>query len=172
MVSVASLDFRFGLLRAISGDVVLYDVTVRRPDIRQLLVDRGALVYRNLPNKIDMQFDFSSGASEVDDRLAPLNISGKGRYVGNALQLDCRIESPLKLHGPGRPYHLDIRARAGATRSTASGGLVGPLALRDFNLAFGLSGPNLALLYPFIGVVTPDTPPYHLQRRLSGKGAT
>jgi len=196
MASVDSLDFRFDLLRAISGDVVLYDVSARQPDvllekdsrgrgnwsfpagdaewpsIRQLLVDRGSLVYRNLPNKTDMRFDFSSGTSGADDRLAPLNISGKGRYVGNALQLEGRIASPLKLQEPGKPYHIDIKARAGATRATASGGLVGPLALRDFNLALGLSGPNLALLYPLIGVATPDTPPYRLQGRLSRKGAT
>ncbi len=196
MASMESLDFRFDLLRAISGDLVLYDVSVRRPDvllekdsrgrgnwsfpagdaewpdIRQLLVDSGSLVYRNLPSKTDMQFVFSSGASAAGDRLAPLNISGKGRYVGNALQVDGRIESPLKLNEPGKPYHVDIKARAGATRATASGGLVGPLALRDFNLAFGLSGPNLALLYPLIGVATPDTPPYQLLGRLSRKGAT
>ena len=196
MASVDSLDLRFDLLRAISGDVVLYDVTVAQPDvllekdvkgrgnwtfpsgdaewpsIQQLLVDHGTLVYRNLPNKTDMQFEVSSGKPGAGDRLAPLNLSGKGRYAGNALQLDGRVESPLTLQEPGKPYRIDIKARAGATHATASGGLVGPLALRDFNLAFGLSGPNLALLYPLIGVATPDTPPYQLKGRLSRKGRT
>ena len=35
--------------------------------------------------------------------------------------------------------------------------------MQDFDLHFSLSGPNLALLHPLTGVVTPDTPPYSQQ---------
>lgn len=195
MATVDSLDFRFDLMKSFAGDVVLSDVLVGKPDvilekdakgrgnwtfpsgdaewptIQQLSVDAGRLVYRNLPNKTDMQIDFASGAA-AGSRLAPLIIQGKGRYAGNPLQLDGRVESPLELQDSAKPYEIDLKARAGATRATASGGLVGPLALRDFNLDFGLSGPNLALLYPLIGVATPDTPPYQLKGRLSRKGRT
>jgi uncharacterized protein involved in outer membrane biogenesis len=195
MATVDSLDFRFDLAKSFVGDVVLSDVLVGKPDIllekdakgrgnwtfpsgdaewptiQQLSVDAGRLVYRNLPNKTDMQIDFASGDA-AGSRLAPLIIQGKGRYAGNPLQLDGRVESPLELKDAAKPYQIDLKARAGATRATASGGLVGPLALRDFNLDFGLSGPNLALLYPLIGVATPDTPPYQLKGRLSRKGRT
>lgn len=195
MATVDSLEFRFDLFKLFAGDVVLSDVRVGNPDVllekdakgrgnwtfpsgdaewptvRQLTVDAGKLSYRNLPNKTDMQFDIASGDA-AGSRLAPINIEGKGRYAGNQLQLEGRVESPLNLQDPGKPYRIDLKARAGATRATASGGLVGPLALRDFNLEFGLSGPNLALLYPLIGVATPDTPPYRLTGRLSRKGRT
>ncbi len=195
MATVDSLDFRFDLRKFLAGDVVLSDVLVGKPDIilekdakgrgnwtfpsgdaewptiQQLSVDAGRLVYRNLPNKTDMQIDFASGDA-AGSRLAPLIIQGKGRYAGNPLQLDGRVESPLELQDAAKPYQIDLKARAGATQATASGGLVGPLALRDFNLDFGLTGPNLALLYPLIGVATPDTPPYRLKGRLSRKGRT
>lgn len=195
MAIVESLDFRFDLAKAFVGDVVLSQVRIGKPNlllekdatgrgnwnfpsgdaewptIQQLSVDSGRLVYRNLANRTDMQFTVVSGDA-AGSRLAPLNIRGTGLYAGNELQLDGRVESPLKLQDPGKPYHIDLKARAGATHATASGGLVGPLALRDFNLGFGLSGPNLALLYPLIGVATPDTPPYRLKGRLSRKGRT
>lgn len=195
MATVDSLDFRFDLVKLFAGDVVLSEVRIGKPSVllekdakgrgnwtfpsgdaewptvRQLTVDAGKLVYRNLPHKTDMQFDIASG-NPVGSRLAPLNIRGKGRYADNKLELEGRVESPLKLQDPGKPYYIDLKARAGATQATASGGLVGPLAIRDFNLEFGLSGPNLALLYPLIGVATPDTPPYRLKGRLSRKGRT
>ena len=195
MATVDSLDFRFDLGKILAGEVVLSDVRIGKPNVvlekdakgrgnwtfprgdaewptvRQLTVDAGKLVYRNLPNKTDMQFDIASGHA-AGSRLAPLNIEGKGRYAGNKLELEGRVESPLKLQDPGKPYYIDLKARAGATQATASGGLVGPLAMRDFNLEFGLSGPNLALLYPLIGVATPDTPPYRLKGRLSREGRT
>ena len=195
MATVDSLEFRFDLLKLFAGDVVLSDVRVGKPNlllekdpkgrgnwtfpsgnaewptIQQLSVDSGQLVYRNLPNKTDMKFAIASGDA-AGSRLAPLNITGDGRYAGNQLQLEGRVESPLALKDSGKPYQIDLKARAGATHATASGGLVGPLALRDFSLEFGLSGPNMALLYPLIGVATPDTPPYRLKGQLSRDGRT
>ena len=195
MATVDSLEFRFDLLKLFAGDVVLSNVRVGKPNlllekdakgrgnwtfpsgnaewptIHQLSVDSGQLVYRNLPNKTDMKFAIASGDA-AGSRLAPLNITGDGRYAGNQLQLEGRVESPLALKDSGKPYQIDLKARAGATHATASGGLVGPLALRDFSLDFGLSGPNMALLYPLIGVATPDTPPYRLKGQLSRDGRT
>jgi uncharacterized protein involved in outer membrane biogenesis len=136
------------------------------PTIHELSVDAGKLRYRNPVRNTDMAFDVRSGAPEKDARLAPLLVQGKGKYVGNALELEGRVDSPLALKEATRPYHVDMRARAGATRATAEGQLISPLQLKGFDLRFGLSGPNLALLYPLIGVATPDTPPYRLMGRL------
>jgi uncharacterized protein involved in outer membrane biogenesis len=136
------------------------------PTIHQLSVDDGKLRYRNPLRNTDMDFDVRSGAPEKDARLAPLLVVGRGRYVGNALELDGRVDSPLALKDAARPYHVDMRARAGATRATAEGHLIAPLQLKGFDLKFGLSGPNLALIYPLTGIATPDTPPYHLLGRL------
>jgi uncharacterized protein involved in outer membrane biogenesis len=136
------------------------------PTIHQLSVDAGKLRYRNPLRNTDMDFDVRSGAPEKDARLAPLLVDGRGKYVGNAVEVEGRVDSPLTLKDAARPYHVDMRARAGATRATAEGHLVAPLQLKGFDLKFGLSGPNLALLYPLIGVATPDTPPYHLLGRL------
>ena len=136
------------------------------PTIHQLSVDDGKLRYRNPLRNTDMAFDVRSGAPQKDARLAPLLVKGSGKYVGNAVEVEGRVDSPLSLKDSARPYHVDMRARAGATRATAQGHLIGPLQLKGFDLKFGLSGPNLALLYPLTGIATPDTPPYKLMGRL------
>jgi uncharacterized protein involved in outer membrane biogenesis len=191
MASVDRMQFRLHLLKLLRGDTVLSDLSLSRPhllleknakgepnwifkqantkwpDIRQLAVDQGDLVYRNPQTRTDMDFAVSSGAPSADARLAPLLIDGKGNYAGNAMKVDGRIESPLLLEKTERPYRVDVKAKAGATRATAVGTLISPLHLRGFDLKFGLSGPSLALLYPLIGVAVPDTPPYHLLGRLT-----
>jgi hypothetical protein len=113
-----------------------------------------------------MDFLVRSGDPARDARLAPLLVSGGGLYVGNRVELEGRVDSPLALEHAERPYHVDMRARAGATRATADGNLIAPLQLKGFDLKFGLSGPDMALLYPLIGVAVPQTPPYRLLGRL------
>jgi len=190
MASAQQLQFRLHLLPLLRHDWVLSDVRLSQPrllleinragvanwnfphtdrklpEIRELSVDEGKLHYRNPLRDTDMAFDVRSGAPQADARLAPLLVNGNGRYVGNAVEVDGRVDSPLALKDAARPYHVDMRARAGATRATADGQLIAPLQLKGFDLKFGLSGPNLALLYPLIGVATPDTPPYHLLGQL------
>jgi uncharacterized protein involved in outer membrane biogenesis len=194
MASADSLQFRLHLLKLLGGHVVMSQVKVQRPflllerdrknqpnwhfpkgesefpTILELSVSKGTLVYRNPLRRTDMRFAVDSGDRTADARLAPLVIDGKGQYAGNPVQVDGRIESPLVLKDPSSRYRIDVRARAGATRATAKGSLIGPLEMRGFDLQFGLAGPNLALLYPLLGIATPDTPPYHLLGRLTHEG--
>ncbi len=190
MASADQLQFRLHLMPLLRRDVELSEVRLLRPTLlleknlagvsnwqfkrgeaewptmHQLAVDDGTMKYRNPLKRTAMAFTVRSGEPSKDARLAPLLIAGKGMYTGNAMELDGRVESPLVLKDPSRPYRIDLRARAGATHATAEGNLVAPLQFRGFDLKFGLRGPNLALLYPLIGVAIPDTPPYHLLGQL------
>lgn len=190
MASVERLQFRLHVLPLLRGDWVLSEVRVSQPqllleknragepnwvfrrggrewpEIRDLEVDAGTLAYRNPVRGTSMDFVVRSGAPQQDARLAPLLVSGRGRYVGNVVEVEGRVDSPLRLKEANRPYHIEARAHAGATRATADGHLIAPLQFKGFDLQFGLSGPNLALLYPLIGIAVPDTPPYHLLGQL------
>ena len=191
MASVGQLQFRLHLLPLLRGDWVLSEMQLRQPwllleknragvpnwnfrkgdsdwpEIRDLSVDTGKLEYRNPARRTDMDFLVRSGAPQRDARLAPLLVTGSGLYVGNRVEIEGRVDSPLALANAQRPYHIDARAHAGATRATAEGTLIAPLQFKGLDLKFGLSGPNMALLYPLIGVATPDTPPYRLMGQLS-----
>lgn len=196
MASADRLQFRLHLSPLVfKRDVVLSQVRVAKPDlllerlpggranwvfpageaewptIRDLQVGDGRVRFRDPDKKTDMAFTIRSGERGADARLAPLLLDGKGKYRGNVVAVDGRIDSPLALKDPTRPYRIDLRGHAGPTSATAKGTLAG-LQMHGFNLDFGLRGPNLALLYPLLGIAIPDTPPYTLQGRLTREART
>ena len=198
MASVKRLDFKLRLLSLLHGNVVLPEVTVSQPRllleknkqgvanwhfdgidpeaqwplIQQLTIDDGTMIYRNPNTGTNMLVAVHSGDASADARIAPLLIDGRGRYTGNPVTVAGQVESPMALKDTAQPYRIDLRARAGDTRLTANGVLIGPLQLQGFDLKFGLSGPDMALLYPLMGIATPNTPPYRLLGRLTRTGNT
>ena len=138
MASVDHLTFRIDLLRWLRGRLVLSQVRVAHPDlllekdakgranwvfpageaewptIRQLDVSDGRVRYRNPRRRTDLDFEVRSGAPVKDARVAPLLLQGKGRYAGEPVSVEGKVESPLALKDPAKPYHIDLRARAGA----------------------------------------------------------
>lgn len=143
------------------------------PQIRRLWVEDGRLRFLDVPGQTDIDVRLSSRESRGGEDAAPaIAIEGGGSWTGNRFNLEGMAESPLALQDTDKPYRIDLRARAGATRAHVRGALVAPFQLRDFDLQFGLSGRNLADLYPLVGVALPDTPPYALDGRLTRDAAT
>ncbi|PBJ82523.1 AsmA family protein [Lysobacteraceae bacterium NML93-0399] len=138
------------------------------PQIRRLWVEEGRLRFLDVAGQTDIDVRLSSRESRGGEDAAPaIVIEGGGNWTRNAFTLEGVAESPLALQDTDKPYRIDLRARAGATRAHVRGSLVAPLQLRDFDLQFALSGRNLADLYPLVGVALPDTPPYALDGRLT-----
>ncbi|QWP76585.1 AsmA family protein [Lysobacter sp. K5869] len=136
------------------------------PTFRRVWIDDGRLEFLDPAGKTDIRADIASREPKREDAAPPVEIQGKGRWKNNAFSVEGRAESPLELRDSQRPYRLNLRAAAGATRAHARGELVDPFHLRDFDLQFALSGKNLADLYPLIGVAIAPTPPYALDGRL------
>jgi uncharacterized protein involved in outer membrane biogenesis len=199
MATTERVEFRLKLLPLLTGEVVLPYVELDKPwlllertadgrgnwvlksgkldpedlpTIERMTLDAGKFEFRDPAKKTALAIDVRSGAPDKDSRIAPLLIDGSGRYVGNAFDVDGRVDAPLVLVDQKRPYHVDLRANAGPTRATAKGYLLGPLQLRGMNLDFGLAGPDMGLLFPLLGVALPSTPPYRLQGKLSREGRT
>jgi uncharacterized protein involved in outer membrane biogenesis len=196
MASVQRLQMRLHLVPLVfKHDVVLSEVKVTKPrlllerladgrenwvfpkgkaewpEIRGLDVGDGTFRFRDVKMDTDLAFDVTSGARRMDSRVAPLRIDGKGKYRGNQVAVDGRIDSPLALADKARPYRIDLRGHAGPTSATAKGTLAG-LQLHGFRLDFGLRGPSLDLLFPLLGIALPDTPPYRLQGLLTREERT
>ncbi len=143
------------------------------PQIRRLWVEDGRLRYLDVPGQTDIDVRLASRESRGGEDAAPaIGIEGGGSWTNNGFTLEGVAESPLALQDTDKPYRIDLRARAGATRAHVRGSLVAPFQLRDFDLQFALSGRNLADLFPLVGVALPDTPPYALDGRLTRDAAT
>ncbi len=140
------------------------------PVFRRIWIQDGRLEFLDPAAKTELDLAVSSRAPGRQDAAAPVEVAGAGRWKGERFSVQGRAESPLALRQTARPYRLDLRARAGATRAHARGELVDPFHLRDFDLRLALSGQDLAELYPLIGVALPPTPPYALDGRLGRDG--
>lgn len=142
------------------------------PQVRGLWVEAGHLRYLDVPGRTDLDVRLTSRESAEAGTAPAIAIEGSGNWTGNAFTLEGLAESPLALQDTDKPYRIDLRARAGATRAHVRGALVAPLQLQDFDVRFALSGRNLAHLYPLIGIALPDTPPYALDGRLTRDATT
>jgi uncharacterized protein involved in outer membrane biogenesis len=136
------------------------------PQFSRLWIDHGRVNFVDAANKTDIYADVAS-RSEVGNNAPPVGIDGGGLWKGSRFSITGSAESPLALRERERPYRVDVHARAGATKAHARGALVDPVLLRDFDLQLALSGQDMADLYPLLGIVTPNTPPYRLDGRLT-----
>ena len=150
------------------GNWVFGDQSGDNPmQFRRIWIDKGRLRYFDAPGKTDIDIAVNSAAATGKNNAPPIDISGKGRWTGNAFTLSGRAESPLELNNSTEPFSIDLKASAGPTNAHARGTLIDPFRMRDFDLRLALSGKNLEDLYPLIGVATPATPPYKFDGRLT-----
>jgi len=141
------------------------------PRIGALVVEDARLHYLDPPNQTDLRIKANSGHPDAHYKTPPIDLAGTGRWAANTFTLAGRIQSPLDLAETQRPYLIDLRAAAGATKAHARGTLIDPLHLGGFNLRMSLAGQDLADLYPLIGVAIPASPPYALDGTLTRTGS-
>ncbi len=142
------------------------------PELRRIWIDDGRLRFIDAPGKTDIDIKVASVQARREDAAPAITVDGGGKWSNNRFTLSGRAESPLELQNTDKPYHINLRATASATRAHARGNLVNPFQLQRFNLQFALSGKNLEDLFPLIGVALPPTPPYALDGRLRRVGKT
>lgn len=139
---------------------------------RRLWIDDGRVRFVDAPHRTDIDVEVASRAPVRDAAAPPVAIEGGGLWRGSRFTLQGQAESPLELQRTDKPYRIDLRAAAGATRARARGTLLDPFRLRDFDLRMSLSGRNLEHLYPLIGIAMPPSPPYALDGRFTRDGNT
>lgn len=141
------------------------------PRIDQLLIEGGRLHLLEPERRTDLAIHLQSIDAATAGGFAPLRLSGEGRYRGNAFTLEGAVSSPLELADADQRFQIDLAARAASTRIRARGGLDTPLQLQDFDLGFGISGGDMAQLYPLLGLALPHTSAYALEGRLARTGS-
>ena len=132
----------------------------------RLWIDKGRITFLDAAKRTDIAADVTS-VGGARNEASSIQATGGGHWEGNGFTMHGTAESPLALRDRQRPYRIDVRGSAGATHAHARGSLTDPVLLRDFDLQLALSGQDMADLYPLVGVVTPNTPPYKLDGRLT-----
>ena len=137
--------------------------------LERLWIDDGRLRFTNASERTDIDLALAS-IEGVDRATAPVAVKGNGHWRGAAFRMEGQAASPLELADTDTPYRIDLDARAGRTRASATGTLTNPFRFQTFDLQMKLAGADLEELYPLLGLALPASPPYALDGRLRRNG--
>ncbi len=135
------------------------------PLVEQLEIDNGRIGYRDLKRNIDLNGTISTATGQAGGQPeAKLDLSG--RLENEPLAVHFIGGSALMLRQTDKPYPVDLDVAYGATKLLVKGTLQDPIKWSGANVQVDLSGPNLADIYPLLGIPGPPTPPYRIMGRL------
>lgn len=139
--------------------------------INSITLREGKLAYTDPGQKTEIDAAVSTSRTPSDPTTA-LEFSVQGRFKGNKLSAKGTGGSVLTLRDKDTPYPLDIAGNIGSTFVHAQGRITNLLQLSAIDLTIRLHGDSLAQLYPVLGIVLPDTPPFKTRGRLIREGRT
>lgn len=137
-----------------------------RIQINRLTVNDGQIDYRDPGEATRLSARISTRETSSDRAALPLAFKVSGRYRDQALTAEGNGGSVLTLREETISYPLRVSGRIGATEVSADGHITNLLELAKVDLDIGVRGENPAQLYPVLGIVLPDTPPYRTRGRL------
>jgi uncharacterized protein involved in outer membrane biogenesis len=141
---------------------------LKLPPIHNFIIKDGRLSLNDVGRKLRFV-----GTINAAEKLGVANrgfaLTGKGTINAAPFRMEV-IGGPLINIERDKPYPFDADIRAGDTYLTARGAVPKPFDLGNFNMNATARGPDMALLFPLIGVALPNTPPYNLRGHLSREG--
>ena len=133
------------------------------PVIGRLEISEGKLGYRDPKRKLELDGTVSTATGKAEDAA---ELSLKGKLEGQPLEMRFIGGSVLMLRDTDQPYPLDLDVSFGGTRLKMKGTVQDPFKWTGANVDLTLSGPNLADIYPLLGIPGPPTPPYTITGKL------
>ncbi len=134
------------------------------PLIGELKIDGGRLAYHDAKRNLGLEGTVQTATGQAGAQ-PQAELSLKGSLENQPLTVRFTGGSILMLRDTKTPYPVDLDVAYGDTHLAVKGTLVEPFQYKGANVQLALSGPNLADIYPLLGIPGPPTPPY----RLSGK---
>jgi uncharacterized protein involved in outer membrane biogenesis len=134
--------------------------------IGQLTINDGHIHLDDpvLKSNIEMTMHTEAGGADGAPQLV---IQGKGTYAGAPTTISLRGGSVLSLGRIDVRYPVDLRWDVGPTHLLLKGTVDDPASFAGLDGVLELSGPDLALLYPILGLAVPPTPAYHLKGKVA-----
>ncbi|MES2355962.1 MAG: AsmA family protein [Pseudomonadota bacterium] len=188
MAKVERLVLKIDLWKIFSGDVVLPEISLVKPwllleknatgdanwtfretaskdgpgpVIGILKIDDGTTRYRDPALSADVTIKLNSVNKTDAEQRANIRFTGDGKFRNEPVHIEGSGATLLALREAGRPYEMEIRARAGKTNATFNGQFI-PAQLKSINGYVELQGDDLSKLYPIIPLPLPWTPPYKI----------
>ena len=145
------------------------DKPFEMPDIVRAQVVRTVIDYSDpllqLQTRIRIETVRARDTRFADD----IRFTGDGSVRARRFTMNGRLLSPNETVAGGR-NRLVLNARSGDTTLDVSGTLPGATIIEGADLKVGARGSNIASLFDFIGVATPDTRRYRITSNLTKDG--
>lgn len=139
------------------------------PDIVRAQVVRTQITYTDpllqLATRIRVETIRAADTRFAED----IRFTGDGTLRGRPFTMNGSLMSPNETAVGGR-NQLRLAARSGDTALDVSGTLPGAAVIEGADLKIGVRGSNIANLFDFIGVATPDTRRYRISSNLTKDG--
>lgn len=154
-----------------AADAVTPDERSETPLIGRLEITDGRLAYRDSKRKLDLDGTVSTATGEAGEQ-PQVKLALEGKLEDQPLVLRFVGGSALMLRDTSQPYPVDLDVGYGGTNLRVKGTLLDPFQWSGANVELTMSGPNLADIYPLLGIPGPPTPPYRIAGKLDREGKT
>jgi uncharacterized protein involved in outer membrane biogenesis len=139
-------------------------------ELQQLVLAKGELSLADAVHHIDANADIDTlDNSSRHSGNYGIRWQLRGKFNREAVYGSGQAGAVLALRDETMPYPLLADVRLGKIALHAEGTLTRPADLAAMDMRLRLSAPSMALLYPVIGVVLPETPAFNTEGRLKGR---
>jgi len=139
------------------------------PVIGRLRITDSVLTVRDEERGLDLDGAIATAIGEGGE-FDRLELSLEGSLQGKPLTIALTGGSVLMLRDSQEPYPLDLAIEFGETRLTVAGRIDDPIAFEGAEIEMTLSGPDLAEVFPLLGIPAPPSPPYEAAGQLKRDG--
>lgn len=139
------------------------------PAIRSFSLNEGRLRLEDDKRHLALQATFTTRESRDARDPGQFALTGEGQINNRPFNIEL-TGAPLLNVRRDRPYAFQADVTAGGTHIVANGAIRRPFNFSNWYADVRGSGPDLADLYPLIGLALPNTPPYNLTGRVERNG--
>ncbi|MFP5391268.1 MAG: AsmA family protein [Gammaproteobacteria bacterium] len=133
-------------------------------DLERIVLTKGVVHLQDAVGKADVTADVDT----IEDKTYGVVWKLHGTYNGAPLTGSGKTGAVLSLKDQKTPFPILVEAHAGSSHLGVEGTVTTPSHLSAVDVKLKLGGPSMARLFPYTGVLLPETPAYSTHGRLVG----
>jgi uncharacterized protein involved in outer membrane biogenesis len=138
-------------------------------DLDRVVLTKGTLHFIDAITKADVTADIDTIPNDAKYGIA---WTLRGEYNGAPVGGGGKAGAVLSLTDGDTPFPVEADMHSANTRIAVDGTITNPAHLSGLDLRLKLAAPSMARLYPFTGVLLPETPSFSTEGHLTGELGT
>jgi len=135
-------------------------------DLERVVLNKGVVHVIDAVTKADVTADIDTIPNDPTYGIA---WTLRGEYNGAPVGGGGKAGAVLSLRNQDEPFPVKADVRSANTRIAVEGTVTRPAHLAGIDLKLTLAAPSMARLYPFTGVLLPETPAFSTDGHLTGE---